>query len=407
MHRLKLAGLCLALLLVLVPGAALAKKYKPINEIPGQVPETEEEEAVWQVGIAHQEEVRGSDALVNNAELEEYLEGIVARLLGDMVQTIGLEVDVLVFREPSVNAWVYPNGTVAVQTGLLAAMENEAQLAAILGHEVAHFLGRHAFIQIKSKQTQSAIGKGLGALAAIAVAAKTGTISTGLLDSGQIWTDLVTSGYSRKLETQADEQGLGLMIAAGYPPDQALPAFEALRIDEDDEINVRKVWSSHPDIDDRKKNLGRRIKKAQVKDNSAGLDAAAYLSAVRLGVLVNSQLLVAHREFEDAIASLQRFTTAVADEPTGFYLLGEAYRQRSPEGEFEPRIAAYERALAIDPGFSAAWRELGMAYRQRDMPGAAQAAYTQYLELAPGAADAPIIGWYRDTLGAGAAARGE
>lgn len=407
MHRVKLAGLCLALLLVLVPGAALAKKYKPINEIPGQVPETEEEEAVWQVGIAHQEEVRGSDALVNNAELEEYLEGIVARLLGDMVQTIGLEVDVLVFREPSVNAWVYPNGTVAVQTGLLAAMENEAQLAAILGHEVAHFLGRHAFIQIKSKQTQSAIGKGLGALAAIAVAAKTGTISTGLLDSGQIWTDLVTSGYSRKLETQADEQGLGLMIAAGYPPDQALPAFEALRIDEDDEINVRKVWSSHPDIDDRKKNLGRRIKKAQVKDNSAGLDAAAYLSAVRLGVLVNSQLLVAHREFEDAIASLQRFTTAVADEPTGFYLLGEAYRQRSPEGEFEPRIAAYERALAIDPGFSAAWRELGMAYRQRDMPGAAQAAYTQYLELAPGAADAPIIGWYRDTLGAGAAARGE
>lgn len=407
MHRLKLAGLCLALLLVLAPGAALAKKYKPINEIPGQVPETEEEEAVWQVGIAHQEEVRGSDALVNNAELEEYLEGIVARLLGDMVQTIGLEVDVLVFREPSVNAWVYPNGTVAVQTGLLAAMENEAQLAAILGHEVAHFLGRHAFIQIKSKQTQSAIGKGLGALAAIAVAAKTGTISTGLLDSGQIWTDLVTSGYSRKLETQADEQGLGLMIAAGYPPDQALPAFEALRIDEDDEINVRKVWSSHPDIDDRKKNLGRRIKKAQVKDNSAGLDAAAYLSAVRLGVLANSQLLVAHREFEDAIASLQRFTTAVADEPTGFYLLGEAYRQRSPEGEFEPRIAAYERALAIDPGFSAAWRELGMAYRQRDMPGAAQAAYTQYLELAPGAADAPIIGWYRDTLGAGAAARGE
>ncbi|NND67339.1 MAG: M48 family metalloprotease, partial [Halioglobus sp.] len=197
MHRVKLLSLLLAVLLVAFPGTVAAKKYKPINEIPGQVPETEEEEAVWQVGIAHQEEVRGGQELVNNAELEQYLEGIVARLMGDMVATIGLEVDVLVFREPTVNAWVYPNGTVAVQTGMLAAMDNEAQLAAILGHEVSHFLNRHAFIQIKSKQTQSAIGKGLGALAAIAVAVETGTIATGLLDTGQIWTDLVTSGYSR------------------------------------------------------------------------------------------------------------------------------------------------------------------------------------------------------------------
>ena len=62
----------------------------------------------------------------------------MARLLGDMVEEIDLEVDVLVFKDPTVNAWAYPNGTVAVQTGLLAAMENEAQLAAIMGHEIAH-----------------------------------------------------------------------------------------------------------------------------------------------------------------------------------------------------------------------------------------------------------------------------
>ncbi|NND67915.1 MAG: M48 family metalloprotease, partial [Halioglobus sp.] len=373
---------------------------KPINEIPGQVPETEEEEAVWQVGIAHQEEVRGGQELVNNAQLEQYLEGIVARLMGDMVETIGLEVDVLVFREPTVNAWVYPNGTVAVQTGMLAAMDNEAQLAAILGHEVSHFLNRHAFIQIKSKQTQSAIGKGLGALAAIAVAVETGTIATGLLDSGQIWTDLVTSGYSRKLETQADEQGLALMISAGYPPEEALPAFEELRIDEDDEINVKKVWSSHPDIDARKKNLKKRIKKAEVQGNNAGLDGAAYLRAVQLGVLANSQLLVQNREFERAIADLQRFTAAITDEPTGFFLLGEAYRKRNPEGDYEQRTAAYKEALAVDDTFAAAWRELGMAYRQQKLFADAEAAFNRYLALDPGAADAPIITWYRDSLGA-------
>ncbi len=400
MHRVGLPSLLLALLLVAVPGGAVAKSYKPINEIPGQVPETEEEEAVWQVGIAHQEEVRGSDELVNDAALERYLESIVARLMGEMVQTIGLEVDVLVFRDPSVNAWVYPNGTVAVQTGLLAAMDNEAQLAAILGHEVSHFLNRHAFIQIKSKQTQSAIGKGLGALAAIAVAMETGTVSTGLLDSGQIWTDLVTSGYSRKLETQADEQGLQMMIAAGYPPEEALPAFEELRIDEDDEINISKVWSSHPDIDARKKNLKKQIKKAKVSGNSAGLDGAAYLRAVQLGVLANSQLLVQDRDFEEAIASLEQFTSAVPDKPTGFFLLGEAYRKRTPEGDYEQRVTAYRQTLAVNDGFAAAWRELGMAQRQQGRPAEAGAAFSRYLELAPDAADAPIIAWYRDRLGA-------
>ncbi|MDX1733798.1 MAG: M48 family metalloprotease [Halioglobus sp.] len=393
------------LFLLAFTGIAEAKKYQPINEIPGQVPETEEEEGVWQVGLAHQQKVRGSAELVNNAELERYLEGIVARLMGDMVKAIGLEVDVLVFRDPTVNAWAYPNGTVAVQTGLLAAMENEAQLAAILGHEVSHYLNRHAFIQIKSKQTQSAIGKGLGALATIAVAAKTGTVATGLLDSGRIWTDLVTSGYSRKLETAADEQGLQFMIDAGYPPEEALPAFEAMRIDEDDEINIDKIWSSHPDIDSRKKNLARRIKKAKVEGNSAGLDGAAYLRAVRLAALANSQLQVQNRDFDGAIARLEKYTGTLQEDATGFYLLGEAYRKQDPEGDYERRMGAYERALAVDDGMAAAWRELGMAYRQQGMAAQATDALARYLALKPGAADAPIIGWYRDNPGAASAAQ--
>ena len=399
--------LAIALVMLVFSGVAEAKKYKPINEIPGKVPETEEEQGIWQVGLAHQEKVRGSDELVNNVELESYLESVVSRLMGDMVDEIGLEVDVLVFKDPTVNAWAYPNGTVAVQTGLLAAMENEAQLAAILGHEVSHFLNRHAFIQIKGKQTQSLIGKSLGAIATVAVAAKTGVVDTGLLESGQIWTDLVTSGYSRKLETAADEQGLQFMIDAGYPPDQALPAFEAMRIADDDVVNVKKIWSSHPDIDARKKNLSKRIKKAKVKNNKQGLEKGAYLRAVQLAVLTNSQLQVQNREFDLAIARLRAFTESVGDVAAGHYLLGEAYRKRSPEGDFDMRIAAYRDALAADAGFSQAWRELDMAYRQQKMPEKALDAFDKYLQLNPLAADVPIITWYRDSLSANVTSGGE
>ena len=388
----------LAFCLLLVVGGAEAKKYKPINEIPGQVPETDEERGIWQVGLAHQKQVRGSAELVNNAQLEEYLESVVEELMGRMVDEIGLEVDVLVFRDSTVNAWVYPNGTVAVQTGLLAALKNEAQLAAILGHEVSHFLNRHAFIQIKAKQKQSLVGKGLGVLATAAVAAKTGAVNTGLLNSGQIWTDLVTSGYSRKLETRADQQGLELMMAAGYPPEQSIPAFETMRISDDDQVNIAKMWSSHPDIDARKKNLSKQIKKAPSSDSRKGLNETTYLQAVSLAVLSNYQLLMDGRQFASAIEGLSRFTQVLPNESTGHYLLGEALRRQTPEQNFASRNNAYLKAIEKNPSLAEAHRELGLSYRQQGQTDKARIALSEYLAQAPTSPDAPIIKWYLENL---------
>lgn len=392
------ALLLLMMLLLANAGTAHAKKYKPINEIPQQVPETDEERRIWQVGIAHQDKVRGTDVLVNNAELERYLEGIVTRLLGSMLKEIGLDVDVLVFKDPLVNAWVYPNGTVAIQTGMLAAMQNEAQLAAILGHEVAHFLNRHAFIQIKAKQKQSIIGKGLGVVATAALAAKTGQVNTGLMSSGQLWTDLVTSGYSRKLESKADAQGLQLMIAAGYPPGEAIAGFETMRQAEDDVVNLAMIWSSHPDIDARKKNLAKQIKKAKVEGNVLGLDGGFYSRAVAVATLSNSQLLVEQRKFDAAIESLTKLTQTLGDDARGHYLLGEAYRKQDAQSSSEVRIKAYQKAVTTNPNFAEPYRELGLAYRQLGQVEQARQAFTQYLSLAGAAVDVPIIQWYRDSL---------
>ncbi|NND83108.1 MAG: M48 family metalloprotease [Gammaproteobacteria bacterium] len=399
--KLLLSRVVLILLLSLAAsGGVHAKKYRPVNDIPGQVPETDEERGIWQVGIAHQNQVRGTEELVNDPELEHYIEGVIKRLMGSMVEEIGMEVDVLVFKDPTVNAWVYPNGTVGVQTGLLAAMENEAQLAAILGHEVSHFLNRHAFIQIKAKQKTSVLGKGLGVLATVAVAAKTGQVDTGLLTSGQIWTDLVTSGYSRKLESAADSQGLHLMAAAGYPPEQALPAFETMRLPEDNVVDVAKMWSSHPDIDARKKNLSKQIKKNKAVSSGAGMDSERYLHAIRAAALSNAQLQMKYRKFDAAIARLEKFTQALDTNPAGHFLLGEAYRKQTPEGNLAARISAYQNAITHKPDYADPYRELGMAYRQQGQKQQAYDAYSRYLELAGSALDAPIIGWYRDNLAA-------
>ena len=398
MSRCIRAVFLILLLAAINTNQAVAKKYQAINEIPGQVPETDEERAIWAVGAAHKTKVRGTDELVNDAALEQYVEGIIARLMGDMVDQIGLDIDVLVFKDPTVNAWVYPDGTVAVQTGMLAAMENEAQLAAIMGHEVSHFLNRHAFIQIKAKQKQSIVGKGLGVLATVAVAAKTGAVDTGLLNSGQIWTDLVTSGYSRNLESKADQQGLELLIAAGYPADQALPGFEQMRQDEDDQVNVSKMWSSHPDIDARKKGLSKQIKKSKVAPGSLGLDKASYKRAVSLAVLSNSQLLLEGRKYDAAIDSLADLAAAVPDDARAHYFLAEALRRKEPEANYDARISAYKASLSLDENFAPAYRDLGLAYRQQGINDLARNAFEQYIERSPDAPDTPIIAWYRDKL---------
>ena len=376
---------------------SLAAKYQPINEIPRSVPESQEEKQIWEIGKAHQKQVRETGEVIDDPEMEAQLEALVTRLMGDMVETIGMEVKVLIFKDPTVNAWVYPDGTIAVQTGLLAELENEAQLAAILGHEISHFLNRHAYIQIKSKQKQSAIGKGLGLLATAAVAAKTGALDTSLMGAGQVWTDLVTSGYSRKLETKADEQGLALLVAAGYEPNQALPAFEALRIKEDDQVNVGKIWSSHPDIDSRLKNLKKQIKRIKSPPHNIPPEQS-YVEAYGNALLVDAQLDLQRQRYQRAHKTLQRYTRALPDRPIGHYMVGEAYRKEYPEGpDFKPRLAAYQKAIAVDPKFALAHKELGMAYRQQQLNELATAAFDRYLALAPDAADAPIIRWYIDS----------
>ncbi len=401
MNRSSSLHLLCAIPFLLACNLALAARYKPINEIPQSVPETQEEKQIWEIGRAHHTKVKETGEAMDDPEMEQSLEAVASRLLGDMVQIIGMEVNVIIFKDPSVNAWVYPDGTIAVQTGLLAELENEAQLAAILGHEISHFLNRHAYIQIKSKQKQSAVGKGLGLIATAALAAKTGTLNTGLMGAGQVWTDLVTSGYSRKLETKADEQGLQLLNAAGYAPDQALPAFDALRIKEDDQVNIGKIWSSHPDIDSRLKNLKRQIKK--IKNKSTEIPPTEdYIRTYGKAMLVDAQLDLQRQRYKRAHKTLNRYTNVIPDEPIGYFFTGEAYRKQYPEGpDFGPRISAYQSAIAADSEFAMAYKELGMTYRQKMQKDEAINAFQSYLNLSPESADAPIIRWYLDDLQSG------
>ncbi len=109
-------------------------------------------------------------------------------MLGDFLDHLDVELRFVVVEEPTLNAWAYPYGTIGIHTGLLVRMDNEAQLAAIVSHEISHFLQRHTYREMLSKGRQGLFGKGLGILASAALARETGTFDPNVGNfAGDLW----------------------------------------------------------------------------------------------------------------------------------------------------------------------------------------------------------------------------
>ena len=115
------------------------------------------------------------------------------------------------------NAFALANGTVVVHSGMLALLENEAQLAAVLGHEIAHAIQEHTYRQSQYHKK---------ALMALRIGAAVGAAYGGraVTDLANLAENAIRNGYSRSLENQADPVGAEYMMMAGYDPRRP-PAF--------------------------------------------------------------------------------------------------------------------------------------------------------------------------------------
>lgn len=187
-----------------------------------------------------------------NAELQAYIQGMGAKILaaarGDMVS--GMRISFTVIDDiNTVNAFAIPGGNIYIYTGLLKAADSEAEVAGVLGHEVAHVTRRHVaqrlIVMVGAEQLiQMASGKdpsGVGAMA--------GTVAA----QGYLLK------YSRDHEEDADDFGLRYTIRAGYNPQGFVTFFKKLG-----SSNVPEFLSTHPDPAGRAQDAQARIN--QMKD---------------------------------------------------------------------------------------------------------------------------------------------
>ncbi len=183
-----------------------------------------------------------------------------------------------VLDSPVVNAFALPGGFVYVTRGLLAHLENEAQLAVVLGHEIGHVAGRHAS---KRAASQSFLQLGLITGALVGQGVFGGNAAERVLNLGSTGLQLLFLSYGRGDEREADDVGVEYAALAGYEAGEAARFFRTLkRLSERSGQSLPGFLSTHPDPGEREQTILRLASEWKERAAMTKVDEDAYLSRI-------------------------------------------------------------------------------------------------------------------------------
>ena len=194
-------------------------------------------ESQVRLGKSYAMQVEQSAKVISDPVVSEYINRIAQNLVRNSDAKVPFTVKVL--DDDSVNAFALPGGYFYVQSGLILAADNEAELAGVMAHEIGHVAACHAARQ----QTRG----NLAQLATIPLIFMGGGIGYGLYEAAGIGVPLTFMKFQRNYEAQADYLGVQYMYAAGYDP-QAFPEFfEKVQAMEKKKPGfVSKAFETHP-----------------------------------------------------------------------------------------------------------------------------------------------------------------
>jgi predicted Zn-dependent protease len=183
--------------------------------------------------------------------VEQYLTEIGKR---DLINNYQWEFNLVANDE--VNAWCLPGGKIVVYTGILPLMANDAELAVVMGHEIAHAVLRHGNERLSQQLLVQYGGTALSALLS-SKPAETKQLFNTVFGIGST---LGTLAYSRKQESESDESGLYYMAFAGYDPNAAVTFWE--KMSQQGGSGVPEFLSTHPSDDTRIAGIKEHLPKA-------------------------------------------------------------------------------------------------------------------------------------------------
>jgi beta-barrel assembly-enhancing protease len=340
-------------------------------------PSDSDEGGLWALMDREETRVRRSSFVMRDARLNAYLKDIVCRLGGEHCG----DVRVYAVRTPQFNASMAPNGMMQVWTGLLLRVDNEAQLAAVLAHELGHYLERHQVEQLRDIKAKSAAAMVLsmfglpGAIASLGVAAS-------------------VYGFSRDQESRADRLGVRLMRKAGYDGRAAAQIWDdllaELKVRGGEDVGQRSVMmATHPPAADRRDELLKLAGSAGGRLGAEDLDRV--VAPHRFEWL---QEEIRRGQFEESLELFERKLQQRPDDAEYLYARGEVRRLRDKAEDLPFALQDLQRGGAAPNPPAELFRSLGLLHRRLEQPVPATVAFQKYLALAPEAGDAGLIRTY-------------
>ncbi len=322
-------------------------------------------------------------------KLETYINQVAMRLVASEPVKDG-QFRVKVIKDPHLNAFTYPNGLCYVHTGILARLENEAQLAALLSHEIAHYIHQHAIGGIRRLHHQ--------ATPAARDSAEEETASSAAFVLQSV--ECAWSGYRHEAEFEADREGLKLMMRAGYNPYEALRLFEHLA-EEMARENYQEplFFSSHPRLQTRIQKCTEFLVSIDPSAGSWNNRGNRFGLMLRDVILDNIALDIQAGRFTQARQASEKYQATYSDDARAYYLLGEIHRRLGRDRhESERAESFYKRAIDLDADYPEPYRVLGLMYYKSGQLQQAQAYLEASLLLAPHAQENTYIRHYLERI---------
>jgi predicted Zn-dependent protease len=354
---------------------------------PGYQPEeARDEKGIWMEMLEYETMLQKSPLLVRDVDLNIYLRTVTCEVAGDYCP----DIRIYLVRNPGFNASMTSTGMMQVWTGLLVRTTSTDELAAVIGHEIAHYTRLHTLERFRSAKARLAAGSVFD----LALIVTTG-VSVG---AGQLVAVMSLLAYSRDQEAEADLLGARLMAEAGMDPHAAYRVWN-LVIEEEEAAAVKReepgIFSkTHPDADVRAKDL-----EAWVSERYGPADADVSSSDRHVAALNDHYLYLMEDQldtnrFGRTEEMLQRHVSMGFEKSFVHFFHGEMYRQRDEEGDRELAMEAYMKSIEFGSPPPEAYKNLGYLSLKAKDTAKAREHFKKYLEYNPDASDRAMIEFY-------------
>lgn len=375
-------------LILLLSGALAAESADIEPKIPpGYTPEKgDDEQGLWMEVDDYEKAVRASALLVDDADLNNYVREAACRVAGEYCG----DLRIYVIRNPGFNASMTPNGMMQVWTGLLLRVSSEDELAAVLGHELAHYTRLHTLDRLRRIKVSLAAGSlvdfGLIVLAGVPIPV------------GQMTAVADAMAFSREQEEEADLLGVRFMADSDYDPHASYRVWNML-VDEEAKASAKRqkpgVFNkTHPDPAKRAETLVRYVSERYGTTRADDIGRERHVEMLDRHYMMLMEDQIDTNRFGRTQAMLEKHEQIGVNGGLVDFFYGEMYRQRGQAGDKEKAKNAYARAIERGDPPPLTYRNLGYLNLKEGDIEQARHNFSQYLLLSPDATDRKMIQFY-------------